>query len=369
MFPQKTKAPDTAEPLGDIRITAVRVVTAEAQVFGEIESGAIGSGARGFETAHAFGDFALPVQCVETGGFEKPFKRLHDLLSMSTLVKVVSEDSVAAARVYLLGARSAVSSAKPVPQAGALDAPRWAVVGATGDLLMPLKTLGDESVVVENLETIARYRQGLALENPDPRSHLRGRFALDLLRLGSDGSWSVARPEPDGGHIVFDEGDAIGFRIESRHDEPVHISLLDFGVRGGISQVFPPRSAQDTLAPGIAFEIGTTSNAPVRLTWPAGHLVDAAAHLREAEGSETVKLFITEQPADFLALEQHGVRSTSAFASPLASLLRGAFHGLATRDLAMSPVGAEDWTTVSRSFVLRRKASAPLCRIGRPLRV
>src|SRR6185295_16142272 len=151
------------------------------------------------------------------------------------------------------------------------ETPRWAAVGAGGGLLMPLKPLGDESVVVENLETIARFRQALALENPDPGSNLRGRIALDLLRLEDDGSWSVARPESDGGHIVFDEGDAIGFRIESRHDEPVYISLLDFGVSGVISQVFPARSAQEMLGGGITFEIGTTSDAPLRLTWPDGY--------------------------------------------------------------------------------------------------
>jgi hypothetical protein len=361
MFPERTKAPDGAESIGNIRMTSVRVVTAEAQVLGEIVSGAIGPATRGFETAHAFGDFRLPVQCVGADGFEKAFNGLRDQLTLSALLRVVPEDSLAAARVYLVPARATVSVAEPVPQAGVLDAPRWAAVSATGHLLMPLKTLGDESLVVENLETIARYRQALALENPDPGSNLRGRFALDLLRLREDGSWSVARPEPDGGHIVFDEGDAIGFRIESRHDEPVHISLLDFGPSGVISQVFPARSAQDMLAPGIAFEIGTTSNAPLRLTWPAGYpFADGAGPLREAGGRETLKLFITEQPAAFFALEQHGVRSALAFPSPLASLLRRAFHGLPTRDITIAPVGAEDWTTVSRSFVLRRKTLATL---------
>ena len=109
------------------------------------------------------------------------------------------------------------------------------------------------------------------------------------------------------------------------------------------------------------------SRVPVRLTWPAGHpFVNAAAYLREADGRETIKLFITEQPADFFTLEQHGVRSTPASSSPLTLLLRRAFHGLATRDIAMTPVGAEDWTTVSRSFVLRRKTSAPLPSDGAP---
>ena len=115
-------------------------------MLGEIVSGAIGPAARGFETAHAFGDFRLPVQCVGTRRLREAARAaLRDQLSLSSLLKVVPEDSVAAARVYLLAARATVSSAEPVPQAGVLDAPRWAAVGATGDLLMPLKALGDES--------------------------------------------------------------------------------------------------------------------------------------------------------------------------------------------------------------------------------
>ena len=360
MYPQGTKVPAMPNALGNVRITAVGAVTAQAHVDGEVASGAIGPGARGFETAHAFGDFALPVQCADSAGFEPPLRRLKDLLARSTLLKVVSESSVAAARVYLLGPRSTVSPTDAVPQVGALDTPRWAVVGATGDLLMPLKTADDAAAVVDNLETLARYRQALALENPDPRSRLRGRFTLDLLRLGSDGTWSVARPEIVGGHVVFDEGDAIGFRIESRHDEPVHIALLDFGLSGVISQVFPPPHAQDILAPGISFEIGTTRHLPLRLTWPTGHrLGDATVSLPAPEGCECVKLFITRQPADLLALEQPGVRTASAPRSPLASLLRNVFHGAATRGIVMSPVGTEDWTTVTRSFVLKARTLPP----------
>ena len=108
--------------------------------------------------------------------------------------------------------------------------------------------------------------------------------------------------------MVFSEGDAIGFRITSGHDAPVYMSLLDFGLTGSISQVFPPRNAQDQLGPGVVFEVGTKARKAPTLTWPAGYpFVDSTDRLREAEGIETLKLFVTEQPADFFALEQKGV--------------------------------------------------------------
>ena len=91
----------------------------------------------------------------------------------------------------------------------------WAAIGENGDLLMPLKPLGDEATMRDNLETIARYRQALALENPDPASALRGKFTLDFLKLGADGKWFMAEPEVAGGQIVYTEGDAIGFKVSS----------------------------------------------------------------------------------------------------------------------------------------------------------
>ncbi len=362
VFPGGTKAPAHASPLGEIEITSVGVISAEARIANETAPGVIDAGTRAFEAVHAFGEFRLAVQCVDAAGQESQVAALRTRLDHSRFLSVVADDAAAAARIYLLGARADVKVGAPVPQAGALDAPRWAVVGHTGELLMPLKPLGDESAVVGNLETIARYRHALALENPDPDSRLRGRFTLDFLRRGADGTWSIAQPDTEGGHVVFTEGDAIGFRITSCHDTPVYASLLDFGLTGSIGQVFPPRGAQDALAPDVVHEIGPTSKKPPTLTWPVGYpFVDSVDRIRVAEGIETLKLFVTEQPANFFALEQKGVRSaalTPGASSPLTSMLRRAFHGSATRDVAMMPAETEDWTTVSRSFVLRRRTSS-----------
>ena len=201
-----------------------------------------------------------------------------------------------------------MSASSPVPQAGALTEPRWAVVGATGDLLMPLKPLDDVDTIVDNLERIAKYRQALAIENPDPRSRLRGRFTVELQTLQSrdEDAGRRRRRDPDGGQIVLDEGDIVRVVVRSRHDAPVFVSLHDFGLSGAMQQIYPAPGRPGNAArarragvPGTAARV--SRDVPVIATRPIA--------TQQAEGIETVKLFVTEQPTDFSGLEQDGLRT------------------------------------------------------------
>ena len=235
---------------------------------------------------------------------------------------------------------------------------RWS--SATGDLLMPLKTLGDEATVVENLETIARYRQVLAIENPDPRSRLRGKVSLELLRAGRDGTWSAAEPDDRRrpGRVRGGRRRS-AFRITSRHDADVYIALVDFG----------------STAPATCVELDPTheneaqaerarSGSRADLPFPDGLSVRRLDRRRCAtpRASRRCKLFVTEQPVDFRGLEQAGVRSAAGRRLRSAVLLQDAVprHRHARRSGA-APVAIDDWTTVSRSFVLRRR-TPPCCR-------
>src|SRR5262249_55553300 len=90
-------------------------------------------------------------------------------------------------------------------------------------------------------------------------------------------------------------------------------------------------------------------------TWPADYPFEGAAGGRQGqgvEGLETIKLFVTERPADFSFVAQPGARSRQV--SPLSLLLQSVFHGSAARSLSRSPVGEEDWTTIARTFVVRK---------------
>nr|MCU0635877.1 hypothetical protein [Gemmatimonadaceae bacterium] len=79
--------------------------------------------------------------------------------------------------------------------------------------------------------------------------------------------------------------------------------------------------------------------------------------------------FITETPADFSVLQQPPVRSGEEKArSPLGELLHSAFQGRRTRGVAMG-AEAEDWTTVQRTFVVRRRTQAALTASARPVAI
>jgi len=287
-----------------------------------------------------------------------------DALERSHPVRMASDRESASVCIYLLPPRHNVSPASPVPQAGTFADARWAVVGTTGDLLMPLKRLGEYDDVVQNLETVARYRRVQMTDNPDPRSALRGRIELELLRRTSDGGWQAAPPQRDGGHAIFEENEPLALRITNHHHKALYVALVDLGVSGAVSVV----TQGEAIAPGVSWDIGTGGD--VVLRFPDGYpFVDSVDHVCEAGAIETLKAFVTESPALFDHLQQTGVRSVSSTdgsTSALGVLLRDAIYGKRTRDASVAAVGREDWTTVSRSFVLIRQ-TVPAIADGAPV--
>jgi hypothetical protein len=334
-----TKTPENGAEIADIEVTTVRPFDADANIVREVGENAVGAGARAFESAHAYGDTRLAVEIAPAAGADQT--ALAQAIERSGRLRVADRNG--AARAYLLAPRTTVSASTPVPQAGALDTPKWAVVSATGDLLMKLKDPGDTATVVENLEKIARYRQVLAIDNPVPSSRLRNAVSLDLFRRGDD----QPATQPDGGLPVFVEGEKITLRIVNRHQSDVYIALVVVEMDGAVSVVELDPTRQLKLRPNQTFEIKGD------LPFPAGYpFVDLGDPLRGAEGVETFKLFVTERPVDFSGLSQSGLR---AVPSPLELLLQGTVADTVTRAFRPEPVAAvDDWTTVSRTFVLKR---------------
>jgi hypothetical protein len=365
-----SKSADEATRLGSVEITGVQVVTADARILDEASPDTIDVTSRAFETQHAFGEFRLTVVLTVTD--DPSWSTLRDELEQSTLLDVTEHASAAAITVLRLPARDEVRPTDPVPRAGAIPAPMWAVLSESGHLLMPLKPMGEERVVRENLELIARYRQALALENPNPDSALRGQFSLDLLRRTAGGEWIVAEPETAGGQVVYVEGDTIGFRIVSAHTTPVFFSLIDFEINGAVTPLRPSArsgTSQQLLSEKQRVDIGPEMKTAPTVTWPAGFpYVERAGYEQEDEAIETVKLFLTQQPADFSVLAQGRVRDSTR-RSPLGELLHSAMHGRPVRGVAMEPEREDDWTTVQRSFVIRRRTSVPLPATGTPVAV
>ena len=356
VYPPGTKTVEGASALGRVRITQVGAVASEADIIAEQEDGGIEPGARAVEAAHAFGEAGFRIQLHVPDGDEEAQQALVEELQRTKLLRIVEESEPADARAYLLPARTAISAADPVPQLGRIATPTWAVVGTDGRLLMPVHAASESGVartLRDNFDKIVRYRQALALDNPDPHSDLRGTLEVRLLQQHDD-AWKEAEPEDAGGEIVFEEGERIAFQITNNHTAPVYVYALDFGLSGAIN-LLTMRGANEALSPGNTLEVGTPKGIP--LAFPNNFpFVQDPADPAPFEGTETLKVIATTEPADFSALEQNAMRSASNTA--LNRLLHHTFGGEPMRDLVFEDEEDDgDWIAVTRTFVLRRKAT------------
>ncbi len=370
VYSQGTKrVPSAADPanlarLGAIEIESVSVVRSVARITAEAPPDAVAPRTRAFEISHARGAMAMSVDIVGAGqGSESTVAALRDALSSSPLVDVSAAASAAApfARAYLIAPRASVGPTDPAPQLGAVDRPTWAVVDTTGQLLMPRRYPGEESIIRGNLEKVVRYRQALALENPNPNSALRGKFAIEVMRWDASGQWVVATPDERRGLPVLENGEPIAFRVTSTHDAPAYISVLDFQENHALSLLFPTDGGQDTFHPGSPFEKGAVPPGSRERMKVQGEFRDGAL-----EATEALKLFVTSSPANFGVLAQTGTRavpSTRAADSPVTTLLRIAVAtddrsgATLTRAIVADDLpedDPDDWTAVTASFVIRR---------------
>ena len=201
--------------LGEVEIVSVSAVQSIGQITSETTDDPITTSSRAFEIAHARGPMSMAVEIVARDGAESEVAALRAELARSPIVDVVSAEQPATpfARAYLIAPRTSVSASDPVPQLGAIEATTWAVVNTSGEMLTPPKRVGDEAVIREGIEKVARFTQALGLDNPNPRSRLRGKFALEVMRRGADGQWEVAKPEKAGGLPVLEDGGAFAFRV------------------------------------------------------------------------------------------------------------------------------------------------------------
>jgi hypothetical protein len=353
VYPQGTKtvSPETVRS-GLVEITAVHAVTSDARIVGPEPSDLITAGCRAVEEAHACGSMRLVVDVQPAPASE--LEALKTQIRASRLLDLASGDASAKAadiRVYLLPSRAAANAGDPVPELGRIEKPTWAAVGRDGRLAMPAHPADEPGVIdviVENLEKRSRYRNALALTNPNPDSPLRGKVAFVLKRQREDGSWEEAQIDPASGHVVFHEDDPIAFEIANRHTAPIYVSVLDFGLTGAISLLYPPGRASDKVAPGgQPVKLFEREEDRLELFIPEGFAYD--------DGLETFKLFATTHETDFSWLEQQTVRGFRD--APLEQLFDLAFRGTGTRDARPNTLSPNaEWTTVERTFVVRRKA-------------
>jgi hypothetical protein len=367
IFPLGTKRiTEKTRRLGLVEITAVRASTSDAKLVNEVEIGAVAVGGRAVEYAHFYGEMRLAVQISAAPGYETAVAGLEKLLKESDLLRLADLDQPADVRVYLVPLRQSAKNDDPVPQLDIVSQDTWAVVGSDGKLMMPVHAESEPNAALnlrDNLEKAVRYRQALALRNPNDGSPLKGMVEFTLIRQDGGGSWTVALPDDSSGQIIFQEGDRIACRIANRYKTPIYVSILDFGLSGGISQLYPPSGANEPLLPRKSIETGMRAGDEIELYLPDNFpYVPDPTDASPTGGTETFKLIAATQPIDLTVLLQESYKgiergSTKGVASPLNQLLDMALTGYGTRDARRSQLAPdEEWTTVERPFFLRRKS-------------
>jgi Caspase domain len=358
VYPPGTKSlASGARPLARVEVSRVRALESDAKLLeGEVGT----AGGRAVEHTHRYGETRFDVE------IDASAKRLPEAaaalrvgIAASPLLGLQHGEGTAAARVYLLPARRRAAAGDAVPAAGALAADSWAVVGADGELSMPVHAAAEAGVVgllLENLEKRARYRA--AMELADPGGPLSGRVQLAVLgregerwvERGVDGQ-GVTLAEP-----VFRAGERIAFKIAHCNPSPLYFYLLDFGLSGAISLVYPAMGGQQKAASrDAATLVGTEEGEEITLALPPGFPYGGDRAARQTGWVETVKLFATTEEADFGALLQRAVRDVppQQAENSLSRLLRTSFTGHGTREMEVArPAAAGDWTVVQRSFRL-----------------
>lgn len=366
VYPQATKAllPATAR-LGTLTVTSIGAVTSKAEVSVPALLELIVPGTRAVEELRPLNSARMLLE-IDPAADAQAASELRAAVAEIPLLRLGDGEGKAAACVRLVGPRDTVKEGDPAPQLGRVSEPTWAVAGNDGSLIVPLVSASRADaafVLCRNLETYWRYRNAIALSNRG--SALYDKITFTLLRVGADGS---QREAADG--EVFEEGERIAFSIVNRHTSPVYLSILDFGLSGTISALYPVAGAAEPLTParsvagesavlvGKPFEVGTRRGEEIELYMPDDFINTLPSSAGNQDGGEeTFRLFVTTEPADFSWLTQHGYKGVrGGFDSRLEDLLHLLLMGRGLRETRRAPTLPEDdWTVIDRRIFLRRK--------------
>jgi hypothetical protein len=354
IYSQETKTvTDDTTRLGLVEIAAVGALTSEAKVLEEEEEGIV-EGARAVEHAHFYGEMTLVVDVHAPASYQASVDGLTELIDESMLVSMAEEGELADIRLSLVAPRDEVSEGDPVPQLGDVADAIWAMV-EDGEMIDPPRRVDDPEVanlLLDSLENKARYRNAIALANPNPGNTLKDGVQFNLKRQKPDGTWETI---PEEGLAEFEVDEKIAFEVVNKLNVPVYVSVLDFGVTDGITLLYPLNRSSENFEPNVGpVSYGEKQGEEIELWIPET--------FQGKKGTDTFKLFATTQESDFSWLSQEATRSleetrgTKGFGTPIQQLFDLAYTGEGTRDAKPVKVPKEEeWFTIERTFTLRKK--------------
>lgn len=345
VYPPGTREVRGASSCGRVRVIRRATADASAAVLTETSSGAVAAGTRAFEVSRPACCFRLDVRLPE----DPSAMELATRLDGAPLISVLRGGSPGdrPLTVHRLSPRTRAES-EQVPAV-------WVVVDAADRLCMPPIPTARPAAVEElarNLETLARHRALLELHNPfGSRDPLRSRLDVRLHRWA--GGRRVEGPDRP---LELVEGDGLGVTVRHDHPEPLHLAILDLGLTGSVSLLHPVRGAVEPLVPGRALTLGDTPESAPRVWIP-----DQLPYPGETfeQGWETLLVVASTREADLGLLTQPGVRRQplGACSPTLRHLLRPPLRDGAVNPAAepLEMTNPEPWTTVHRSFLVRRR--------------
>ncbi|MDY7091675.1 MAG: caspase family protein [Acidobacteriota bacterium] len=207
---------------------------------------------------------------------------------------------------------------------------------------------------IQDQQLQARFFTTLAVDNRDRNSALAGRVELRLHRRRQDGSWEPLALDAGDGPCL-PEGTRLGIEVHNHADQTIYPALLDFGLTGRISVLYPVPGSQEPLPPGGVLRLGMRpQGAALHLQLPPS--TQPAESGKPRHGTERIKLFATTQPADFSCLRQPPWRSappSTGSPADAGSSLNSSFNTSFTTGLQHLLHLAGDWATVTHCFEVR----------------
>src|SRR5262249_30134342 len=140
---------------------------------------------------------------------------------------------------------------------------------------------------------------------------------------------------------------------------PLYLYLLDFGLSGAVSLMYPAIGGEQKPIPrDHDLWVGRDAGDEIALRMPPGFPYGGRPEALREGWLASVKLFATTEETDFGPLVQRPVRgadaplaAAGAAETPLARLLRASATGWGTRDVErLRPAATGDWTVVQRCF-------------------
>jgi hypothetical protein len=357
VYPPGTRTDEKAEQkIGSVALRQVRAVTADAAVGPELTEAAI-AGCRAFEEKHFYGEMRTVLSVEAPAQFETARQEILRLISASNLLRLASNGEKPAVQIYLIPPRKEAPPESPVPQIRAIDQPSWVAVDQSGQPVVATCQLHEAFRLIANLETRARHSNTSQLKNVNPNNILAGKVTFTLRRFSDEAGWKDAVPDAHCQKPVFTVGDRIALEIKNNHTGPIYFYVLDLGLSGAISQLYPPLGANEQLAPGNRVCLGDKRGQEIELFLPDSFPFVRNDGLEAAlQGDETFKLFVTTREADFSTLLQPGFRGSRGYRSTLDQLMNLGLTGQGQRDARPLRVPQEEeWTTEEKSFTLRAR--------------